>query len=644
MTPSACRGPHADAPKPPWGRFAKGARYGVAAAACAISPLLVSAEAQAQQSPPPAERAQVYSRYETETIDHVLSSLHATVDPNPEGKTIERIDVVRLEVFEQSDAVPLWLNVVHATTRASIIRGEMLVKEGGRYRQVLCDDTLRNLRHLIQLSVVLIVAATGSDDGLVRLVVITKDVWSLRPDWDFAVNGGGLEQLTLKPNERNVAGLQQVATGLFIMDPSTYTLGGGYQFPRLDSSRIALVANADVVLNRSTGVVEGSGGDLTAGEPLYSGLADWSWDARVAYQEYIARRFVNAAPESYTDPATGQTVPNAYRSKVSTAIYEATRSFGWDVKHDLTFGAMVYAAAYHAALPGASAQTTADFTAAYVPADNSRAGPFLQYHTYTKRYVRLVDFETLAFQEDAFLGHDVVLRASPSFHELGASFEGVGTYAAAQYSFAVSDGFARALVATTTDLEPDRIRNAAFSSSVRLASPTFARLGRVVFDGIVLNRWRNELNVKGACQGLSTYAPFAQCSTYLGGSNRLRGFPTNFFPGKDFAAYNLELRSRPVKLLTIHVAGTAFFDSGAASNALDQLQWFHSVGLGLRMVIPWLDRNIFSADFGFPLERPIDPTTGAAIPAYGFQIALGQAFDVPFVAPPTVLPTGQSAW
>ena len=245
------------------------------------------------------------------------------------------------------------------------------------------------------------------------------------------------------------------------------------------------------------------------------------------------------------DPATGQTVPNAYRSKVSTAIYEATRSLGWNVKHDITFGAMVYAAAYHAVLPEASAQTTADYSAAYVPADNSRAGPFVQYRSYTKRYVRLVDFETLAFQEDAFLGHDVVLRASPSFHELGATFEGVGTYAAAQYSFALGDGYFRALLATTTDLEPDRIRNAAFSPAVRLVTPTLAGLGRLVFDGIALNRWRNELNIKGACQGLSTYAPFAQCSTYLGGSNRLRGYPTNFFPGKDFAAYNVELRTRP---------------------------------------------------------------------------------------------------
>ena len=206
MTPPACRGLHRAALKHEVFRFAARQRRWVGAAACVFSVLIVPGRARAQQAPPPAERAHVYSAYEVETIDRVLSSLHASVNPNPEGKVIEKIDIVRLEVFEKDDAVPLWLNAVHATTRASIIRDEVLLREGNRYKQVLCDDTLRNLRHLIQLSVVLIVAATGSEDGLVRLVVITKDVWSLRPDWDFVVNGGGLEQLTLRPNERNVAG------------------------------------------------------------------------------------------------------------------------------------------------------------------------------------------------------------------------------------------------------------------------------------------------------------------------------------------------------------------------------------------------------------------------------------------------------
>ena len=57
------------------------------AAALALSLLATNARAFAQ-APPPAERAHVYSAYELETIDRVMTSLHAKIDPEPEGKIV----------------------------------------------------------------------------------------------------------------------------------------------------------------------------------------------------------------------------------------------------------------------------------------------------------------------------------------------------------------------------------------------------------------------------------------------------------------------------------------------------------------------------------------------------------------------------
>jgi len=100
-------------------------------------------------------------------------------DPSPEGKVVERVEVAPLDVFEERDVLPRWLNVFHATTRKGVVRQEVLLREGDRYQQVLVDDTIRNLRRLPgvpQLSAVLVVAAAGSAPGRVVLVVITKDV------------------------------------------------------------------------------------------------------------------------------------------------------------------------------------------------------------------------------------------------------------------------------------------------------------------------------------------------------------------------------------------------------------------------------------------------------------------------------------
>jgi hypothetical protein len=63
------------------------------------------------------------------------------------------------------------------------------------------------------------------------------------------------------------------------------------------------------------------------------------------------------------------------------------------------------------------------------------------------------------------------------------------------------------------------------------------------------------------------------------------------------------------------------------------------VGFGLRALLPQLDRLVFRADIGFPVERPLDH--GAPIPPLGFLVTFGQAFGVPTVAPTPVLPTGQ---
>ena len=123
------------------------------------------------EPPPPAQRAQVYSAYEQQTIDEVLHALRAQRDPNPEGKTVEDVVVVPLEVFEPRDPVPQWLNVFHVTTRKAVIRRELLLHVGDKYAQVLVDDTLRNIRRLPELSLVLVLTATGTTPDRIRVVV-----------------------------------------------------------------------------------------------------------------------------------------------------------------------------------------------------------------------------------------------------------------------------------------------------------------------------------------------------------------------------------------------------------------------------------------------------------------------------------------
>lgn len=601
----------------------------------------VSARGQSG-APPPAERLHEYSRYERETIDEVLRAHHLTIDPAPEGKIVERVVVVPIEVFEKRDVLPTWLNVFHVTTREHVVRRELLLSEGDEYRQALVDDTIRNLRRapgVSQLSAVLVVAAKGSAPDRVVLVVITKDVWSLRLSWDVVADPGGLDQLYLQPAETNLLGTHQILGATFVLEPSAYTVGGITMSPRVGDSRIAMEANADVMINRQSGDAEGTYGSLVAGQPLFSGDTDWAWDSTIAWQDVIYRLYQNAALASYSDPATNQNcsiagqagcLPFEWRQRTFGEALELTRSFGWAVNHDFTLAAGMTLGVYRVPPPpaGVSPRTIADFTSQYLPVSDTRVGPSLQYHTYEMRFVRVVDFDTLALQEDYRLGHDVVLRVYPSFRALGATRDVIGFYGAAQYSWAVRDGLFRISLQSTTERETSPanvISDASIEPTAHLVSPTVAGIGRIVLDGTLLWRWRNYLHA----------------TSILGGADRLRGYPTNFFVDDSVLSYNVELRSRPVEILTLELAGVAFLDVGDAFKNFSQLVPYQSVGFGLRTLFPWLDRTVFQTDIGFPMERPIDPSTGALIPRYSFIVSFGQAFTTPTVAPAPVLPTGQ---
>ncbi len=589
--------------------------------------LLVCATAREAlaQAPPAAQRAQIYSPYEQQTIAEALASLDAKQDPHPEGKTVERIDVVPLEVIEKRDPLPGWLNIFHATSRASVIRREMLLRVGQPYDQALVDDTIRNLRQLTQLSVVLVVATVGSAPGRIGVVVVTKDVWSLRASWDVVLTPGGLEDLELHPEERNLFGRHQTVNATFLLQPAAYTIGVGYAIPRIDTSRVAVVTNAGLMFNRSSGSTEGSFGSLVAGQPLYSALTEWAWDATTSWVDIVVPRYVNAKVYTYTDPVTKQTVPFEWRQREYTTLFELRRSFGWDTKHDFTLGVGIDQSIYRTDFPGADPQTVADFNANNVPVSDTRVGPAIQYETYTKRYLRVIDFDTLALQEDYRLGHDIVVGVAPSFHALGSTLNLLSLTASAQYTFAVRDGLFRVGAITLTEPTTDRVAQAYVEPFAHLVSPTIAGVGRIVVDGALQYRWRNYLNLK----------------EYLGGGDRLRGYPTDFFFGWDFIAYNAEFRSRPVEILSCQLAGVAFFDAGDAFNGWANFEAFQSVGVGLRALFPQLDRGVFRADFGFPLERPIDSSTGLPIAPFAFLLSFGQAINVPSVAPTPALPTEQ---
>ncbi len=123
---------------------------------------------------------------------------------------IERIEVVRKEIFDSSSVEDRHffgsaVNALHFLTRESIIRGELLFREGEILDEGIVQESARNLRSLGYLGDVQITVRRCSDTS-VAITVITQDRWSMDMLPAFKQEGGvQTQRYTLK--EDNLLGL-----------------------------------------------------------------------------------------------------------------------------------------------------------------------------------------------------------------------------------------------------------------------------------------------------------------------------------------------------------------------------------------------------------------------------------------------------
>ena len=587
----------------------------------AIAWTLVAATALADGTPPPSTSRARLSGYEQTSLDNALARVKGTIDPSPEGKIVESIEIVPFEVFEKRDFIPEiflgFVNWFHVTSKPYVIEREVLQKAGQRYDQALVDETERNLRSTRQVSLVLTSPLVGSAPDRVKLLVITKDIWSLRFNQDFRATGSGLEYYLAEPSEENFLGTHQSLSGRFELRLDTLSFGGHYIVPRLAGSWITADVAAGVIVNRATCSAEGSYGSFNYGQPLYSTKVTWAWGSGIAWRHETVRKFIGSKPRTFDSKTTpgDDKIPYTYGSDTLGGHYDVTRSFGTSVKNDVTVGVFASRSRYRTGdLSSFAPSATADFLGHAVPVSDTQIGPYLQLRSHVNRYITVLDFNTLGLQENFIAGHDAYLKLTPVTTALGSSRSFLGVYAAASYSLPLGDGLAKAYVELTNELTTNGVPDGSIDVGVRLTSPRMP-IGRVHFDARVLDRYTNYLNAKSS----------------LGGDTRPRGYPSGAFIGKDVIAATLEYRSAAAQILSCQLAGALFFDAGDAFDGFDKIVLKESAGFGVRILFPQLDRVVMRVDWGFPL-------TPGIVRAGGFPgdivVTFRQAFPMPVLPAP----------
>ncbi|HEX2657733.1 MAG TPA: hypothetical protein VHU40_05655, partial [Polyangia bacterium] len=358
-------------------------------AAWIVTTLLVLAAAG---RPVRAEPVLALGSLERESVDEALEELGLTLDPTPEGKRIGRIHVVTHDVFSRRDGKFQFLNHFHRTTRARAIERELLLRPGELWDDSLADESVRNLQAMAPLffsdgtlfgapeitGIVVIVPIQSAIPGGVDLLVVTRDVWSLRTNTEFAFQKDTLSMLRLSLSENNLMGWRKQLAASFDMDLGRYGVGPTYFDPNVLGTRLTLLARGTVWYARDTGRREGDSEVFSLRLPLYALARTWGAALDVSHQDAVVRSFCDhiLCPVD----VGGTSVPLTYRLRTLSADGNVVRSFGKSIVQRLTAGYRVFRtrALVDDDFPADPAVADA-FLDEWAPVRETRSEPYLRY-------------------------------------------------------------------------------------------------------------------------------------------------------------------------------------------------------------------------------------------------------------------------
>ncbi|MCP3145101.1 BamA/TamA family outer membrane protein [Pyxidicoccus sp. QH1ED-7-1] len=544
--------------------------------------------------------------YEEALIARALEQQGRVLEPEPEGKVLEEVLVATEDVVAASDPFPDFLNIFHVRTRDEVVRRESLLQPGQPYSAALAEESARNLRGLRLFSVVRLVPVKGRAPGTVALLVVTKDLWSLRLNSDFSAVGSLLQYLRLQGTEQNFLGRGKKVALDFTLRLDTLSFGQSYTDPRVLGSRWSLSESAAVIIGRESGRAEGSRGSLSVSRPLYSLSTPWSTSTSVAWNVETNRVYRGADIWQLPFP-DGPAVPYVYETEEVAGGVSYTRSYG--LRHKWNVGGTL--GAYHYAYdPPATSMLSGEqqdwFRRNYLPRAEDAGYASLSLRAFDARYEVLRDVDSYALSEDFQLGHSVsaTVRYAPPVFGADSHFAELGL--AGRYRLRL--GEALTTVSAAGAIRRQLGEGAGWSN--RRWATELVQVSPKVLGGRFVARGLLDVNIDDLFDRV----------TLLGGGSGLRGAGVDAYSGKRLLLVNVEYRTAPVVIRTVHLGGVLFFDSGSAFD--DRPDMVHSVGVGLRLLFPQFNVIPFRVDFGYVLNDDRPPVGSR------FSLAGGQLTDL----------------
>jgi hypothetical protein len=600
-----------------------------------------AAEAICVAHDPTCDWVATFSSLEQRSIARVLAERGYIVDPLPWGKVIGHVVVINEDVFAEKNWLQFF-NIFHYRSRPKRVREELTIQAGEVWDQTRVEESARRLHDPLYSSVVALLPVKTADPNQVDLLVVTRDLWSLRLNTQYTFQEGALTNLALSLSENNFLGTRDVVSVGFTMDQGAIAIGptfldkdlfGQHLNLQISASEI-ITRTADKIFNPATNSLqvdtadpagiedahklhsEGSAASIALSRPLWSLATDWGAGVSASYTNQVARSFTGVhgdAFELFTDPGSG--LPYEFRYETWSINANAVRQWGHDYKQSLTLGYTV--SDQKPSLLPSFAQIdpsiTQQFEADVFPRTELISEPYITYSIYQPRYRILRNVQTYELAEDLQVGPSVSATLAQGLAPLGGDFTFTRPTLSAGWTFLVGrDGFVTPSAGASMRFQQgaengwDSIDNSA-DVALHVATPNFPRF-RVVGYAELDTEWHNTQN--------QYYS--------IGSDSGLRGYNVaEFRSARDANARRfigqLELRTTPFALWVLRAGAVAFYEVGGASNTLSTLGLYNDVGVGLRVLVPQLNRDVFRIDLALPLQSAPDN------PAFGPHVIAGFA-------------------
>jgi hypothetical protein len=572
-----------------------------AAATPARADDIAAARAACEDAAPSCDPSALLSKLERRSVERALAARQLEIDHAPYGKRIGAIHIVPFDVFGPGDGFLRWFNLFHMATREEAVRQELVFSPAETWSQRRIDESARRLRDPLNTSLVAIVPVRAAAEGEVDVLVVTRDVWSLRANSNYEIQENQITFLSLSLSENNLLGRRKLLATTFRMDQATYSIGPLYIDKNMFGRHLDLRGRGGPIFNRYTSEYEGSDSVVSFGRPLWSLDTDWGasldWSHRFAINRSFAgadvRLFDPASPDDnagcFLDPPA-ECVRHEYRMRRTSLAATVSRGFGERIEQRVRGGYQL-----ETQRPTLLDDFPMDeavrqsFIDNVLPRSERTGVVFAGWELFEPRYRNFQNVSTFELAEDTRLGVELEATVGLAREEIFSENNFVRLSGAAGYTGAWGgDGLWLARTVGTTRLEAGEAIDNIVEAKLRLVTPSF-EIGRVVTEAKVAGLFRDTQN--------DFYS--------LGGDNGLRGFRIGAFVGGRRVLWQTELRTRPVPILFTRWGLVAFHDIGGTGDRFESLELHHDAGLGIRMLVPQLNPELFRFDFAFALDSGI---------------------------------------